>query len=208
MVTKYQKFAWADKFGTGLVTIADIADAAIHNKHYDPYWAHPFYSSSPATCSATGGPGTGTFQCVDIGDISTIALYKGVGATDPIPLAQYVGLDPHLNRFAASNYPASSMILAAAVDATTNNLAVTEAVGTTVTVASMTATADVGGVVHAQTVVCAAGAACVNAGISPGVNKWNLAFAVPPAGAPCDIEITVVFSNGASIQVEFLNGCR
>jgi hypothetical protein len=71
----------------------------------------------------------------------------------------------------------------------------------------MTATADRGGVVHAQTVVCAAGAACVNAGISPGVNKWNFQFLVPPALAPCDIEITVVFSNGAFTQVEFLNGC-
>ncbi len=105
--SKYQKFSWADKFDTGLVTIADIADAALHNKHYDPYWVSPLYSSSPATCSATGGPGTGTLQCVDIGDISTIALYKGIGATDPIPLCQpntcpigfYLGLDPHIDRF-------------------------------------------------------------------------------------------------------------
>jgi ABC-type transport system substrate-binding protein len=100
--SKYQKFSWADKFDTGLVTIADIADAALHNKHYDPYWAHPQYSSSPATCSATGGPGTGTLQCVDIGDISTIALYKGTGATDPIPLGSYVGLDPNIDRFGST----------------------------------------------------------------------------------------------------------
>jgi hypothetical protein len=97
--SRYQKFSWADKFDTGLVTIADIADAALHNRHYDPYWASPLYSSSPSTCSATGGPGTGNLQCVDIGDISTIALHKGIGATDPIPLSSYVGLDPHIDRF-------------------------------------------------------------------------------------------------------------
>jgi Bacterial extracellular solute-binding proteins, family 5 Middle len=101
--SKYMKYSWSDKFGTGLVTIADIADAALHNKHYDPYWASPLYSSSPATCSLTGGPGTGSLQCVDIGDISTIALYKGIGAADPIPLGSYVGLDPCINQFVASN---------------------------------------------------------------------------------------------------------
>jgi hypothetical protein len=97
--TKYQRFSWADKFDTGLVTIVDLADAALHFKHYDPYWASPLFSSSPATCSTTGGPGTGNLQCVDIGDIATIALYKSLGATDPIPLGSYVGLDPHIDRF-------------------------------------------------------------------------------------------------------------
>src|SRR5260370_221344 len=76
-----------------------IGDAALPHKHYDPCWAHPLSTSSPATCSATGGPGTGNLQCVDIGDISTIALYKGIGATDPIPLSSYVGFDPHYNHF-------------------------------------------------------------------------------------------------------------
>ena len=50
---KYEKFSWADKFDIGLVTIADLADAALHFKHYDAYWAHPLYSST-ATCSAAG----------------------------------------------------------------------------------------------------------------------------------------------------------
>jgi hypothetical protein len=97
--SNYQKFSWADKFDTGLVTISDIADAALHFKHYDPYWASPVFSSSPATCSATGGPGTGALQCVDIGDIATAALYFGVGAVTPIPLALATGLDPHIDRF-------------------------------------------------------------------------------------------------------------
>lgn len=72
---------------------------ALHFKHYDPYWASPLFSASPATCSAAGGPGTGNLQCVDIGDIATISLYKGIGATDPIPINSYLGLDPHIDRF-------------------------------------------------------------------------------------------------------------
>ena len=99
--SRYQKFAWADKFNQGIVTIADISDAALHFKQYDPYWAHPLFSST-TTCSATGGPGTGTLQCVDVGVISTIALYNHVGATDPLSLSSAVGLDPTINRFSSS----------------------------------------------------------------------------------------------------------
>ena len=96
--SKYQKFSWADKFDQGLVTIADLADAARVFKHYDAYWSHPDYSST-ATCSATGGPGTGNLQCVDIGVIATIASYIGTGALDPVSLGTAVGLDPHIDLY-------------------------------------------------------------------------------------------------------------
>jgi hypothetical protein len=100
--SKYQKLSWSDKFDTGLVNIADLADAALHFKHYDAYWASPLYSST-ATCSATGGPGTGSLQCVDIGVIATIASYIGIGAVAPVSLGASTGLDPNIDHFGSAS---------------------------------------------------------------------------------------------------------
>src|SRR5467141_629001 len=96
--SKYQKFSWADKFDTGLVSIADLADAALHFKKYDAYWANPAFSTT-ATCSSTGGLGTGNLQCVDIGVISTVAQYIGIGAVAPVSLSASTGLDPHFDHY-------------------------------------------------------------------------------------------------------------
>jgi len=98
--SKYQKFTWADKFGAGLVNIADLADAALHFKHYDPYWAHPSYSSTltgTSSCPAAGDPAG--LNCVDIGVIATIASYIGIGAVAPVSLSASTGLDPRFNLF-------------------------------------------------------------------------------------------------------------
>jgi len=98
--SKYQKFSWADKFDAGLVTIADLADAALHFKHYDAYWAHPSYSSTltgTGSCPASGDPAG--LNCVDIGVIATIASYIGIGATAPLSLGSAIGLDPHIDHY-------------------------------------------------------------------------------------------------------------
>ncbi len=85
--TSLQKFSWADKFDNGFVSIADLADMALHYTHPDAYWAHPLYSSNPSA---------GT---VDIGDISTVALYMGHGLTTPWLLSQTTSLDPRIDPF-------------------------------------------------------------------------------------------------------------
>ncbi len=221
--SKYQKFSWSDKFDTGLVTIADIADAAFHNKHYDPYWASPLYSSSPATCSAAGGPGTGTLQCVDIGDIGTIALYKGISATDPIPLSQYTGLDPHFDRFdsgvaapSGSVYLGSTQVLKGATSVTfdTYKGQPTPTVPTPTTITSACALGTTG----LTTTEPTTGAACaspVNPPSGPtglcngvtanGLTTFTCTFAAalaPDLNGDTEVEITLAFSDGHSTEVE------
>ncbi len=193
--SKYQKFSWADKFGTGLVTIADIADAALHNKHYDAYWAHPLYSSSPATCSATGGPGTGTLQCVDIGDISTIALYKGIGATDPIPLSSYVGLDPRFNHFNPGvAAPAGCVFLAMTPSGSTVQVQTAE--GSTVTCSGASS--------FSLEITPPGGASTVFSGtITPTANgRTVFNFNVGALAPGTEVEFVCTVSNGITIYVE------
>jgi hypothetical protein len=192
--SKYQKFSWSDKFGTGLVTIADIADAALHNKQYDPYWASPLYSSSPATCSATGGPGTGTLQCVDIGDISTIALYKGIGATDPIPLSSYVGLDPHIDRFGGGvSVTSGGFYYLGTTAKTTSSLTGTIDVPSPGTITSVTAKSG------SQTGTCT-----FTASASPGRVDYTCTFSPALAsGAKVSVTITgaLAISGSASATI-------
>jgi hypothetical protein len=85
--TSLQKFNWADKFDSGFVNIADLADMALHYTQPEAYWAHPLYSSNPST------------GAVDIGDISTVALYMGHGLTSPWLLSQATALDPRIDPF-------------------------------------------------------------------------------------------------------------
>jgi PKD repeat protein len=201
--SKYQKFSWADKFGTGIVTIADIADAALHNKHYDPYWASPLYSSSPATCSATGGPGTGSLQCVDIGDIGTIALYKGIGATDPISLGTFVGLDPHVDRFnsgvaapSGSVYLGSSSVLKGTTSASFSVF-----VGSTTTVTGVSVIGTTG-LTSTTPGTCTA---TLVAPDGPGRTTYTCTFGTalaPDQNGDTELEITLTFTGGATTEVE------
>jgi PKD repeat protein len=199
---RYQKFSWADKFDTGLVTIADIADAALHNKKYDPYWASPLYSSSPATCSATGGPDTGNLQCVDIGDIGTIALYKGVGVTDPISLSSYVGLDPHIDRFDSGvAAPSGSVFLGGAITSSTSaQFSIFTGSTTTVTGVSVVGTTGLTSTTPGTCTVT------LTAPDGPGRTTYTCTFGTalaPDINGDTEVEITLTFSfPGVTTQVE------
>ena len=83
--SSYQRFSWADKFNAGIVTIADIASAALWFHDYNAYWASPLYSSTatclPLTTSFTSSPpafsyaagGTYTFTATtSAGDFTSV----------------------------------------------------------------------------------------------------------------------------------------
>ncbi|HZY48029.1 MAG TPA: PKD domain-containing protein, partial [Candidatus Bathyarchaeia archaeon] len=213
--TKYQKFSWADKFGAGIVTIGDIADAALHNKHYDSYWASPLYSSSPATCSATGGPGTGTLQCVDIGDIGTIALYKGIGVSDPVPiggtcsstpplpLTTFLCLDPHFNRFnSGTAAPAGSVFLGSTgVAPGSTSMTFSTFVGSGTTISTVTAVGTTG-LTSTAAGTCTAGLSSPD---GPGRTTYTCTFGTalaPDINGDTEVELALTFSNGASTSIE------
>jgi hypothetical protein len=305
--SKYHKFSYGDKFNTGLVTIADISDAAIHNKHYDPYWSSPLFSSSPALCQplttnvvatdslgnptgsptisgkiqvsgpaipgtitftastkepvfgststfsyswdfgdgsplgtgnpvshtyATAGPflvsesvtdasgltgsivfGGGNLQCADTGDLSTVALYKGIGATDPIPLSQYVGLDPHINRFSSGTStttaaPFGSVYLGGH-QTSPNSVQFSTFIGSVTTITSVSALGTINNsptdsLSHAP-MTCVAG---LSAPDGPGRSTYTCTFTTttntfsPDVNGQTEVEITLNFSNGLSTEVE------
>lgn len=85
--TNLQALQWADSDKDGRVTINDIARVASHFGSYDPYFAHPLYSSIPSN------------HVVDIGDIATVAFYFDDGLTVPFlgtPTAPFTSSPPPL----------------------------------------------------------------------------------------------------------------
>jgi len=214
--TKYQKFSWADKFDAGLVTIADLADAALHFKHYDAYWAHPSYSSTltgTSSCPASGDPAG--LNCVDIGVIATIASYIGIGATAPLSLGAAIGLDPHIDHYDGGVAPNSGGYF----------LAATASSATTLCAAPCTLTVHIYGnnaISNPVTAVCAetdaltdagekttTGGACPVAGRSSGNEGLCVASApVAPDGSgrttyTCTWAAGTDFSHGFEVTVAF-----
>ena len=194
--SKYQKFSWADKFDTGLVSIADLADAALHFKKYDAYWANPAFSTT-ATCSSTGGLGTGTLQCVDIGVISTVAQYIGIGAVAPVSLSASAGLDPHFDHYDSGVAPpiGGYFLTSKLTSSTTSQLSVygDNTIANPATSVSVEAEAAGGAIVTGS---CSAAAVPI-APDGPGRTTYTCTFAAPIV----EIEYTMTFSNGATTEV-------
>ncbi len=193
--SKYHKFSWADKFGAGIVSIADISDAALHFKHYDPYWSNSLFSSTQ-TCSAAGGPGTGTLYCVDAGVISTIALYNHIGAWDPISLSSVVAADPHLNRF-GSTTPGGDVVLQSEVSGNTVTIVIADlATSANKATAIQDVQADVGGVAEVAPTSCTALQTNAAPGTPAFVGPNQLWETCTWSGVPTDIGFDVVYANG------------
>src|SRR3989449_958814 len=195
---KYQRFSWADKFDTGVVTIADLADAALHFKRYDPYWANPSFSTT-ATCSVSGGPGTGSLQCVDIGSISTVAQYIGTGGTVPLSLSSAIAVDPHIDRYDSGIAPNTGGYYLASkqTSPTTTQLSTygDSTIANPVITVSVEAEAAGGVVVTGS---CSAATSPI-APDGPGRTTWVCTF----ASAVLEIEYTLMFLNGATTEVHF-----
>jgi hypothetical protein len=305
--SKYEKFSWADKFDTGIVTIADIADAALHFRNYDPYWASPLFSSGPANClplttsfgakdslgnpagahtangiqvtgpgtftftagtseptgvgaafayswnfgdgSPLGGgnpvlhtfaagqflvsetvtdnlglagsttPGTGALQCVGIGDIATVALYKGTGATDPTPFGLATGLDPHIDRFDGGVAPVSGAYYLGGSGATTGSTSIRFSTfsfyqGLTNFITGVTVIGTTGPATTAAAACTAtSGTPTVPDGPNgpgifpdgPGRTTFICTFGValaPDMNGQTEVEITLTFTNGVSTEIE------
>ena len=196
--SKYQRFSWADKFDTGVVTIADLADAALHFKKYDPYWANPSFSTT-ATCSVSGGPGTGNLQCVDIGSISTVAQYIGIGATVPLSLSSAIAVDPHTDHYDSGVAPNAGgyYIASKQTSPTTAQLSTygDSTIANPVITVSVEAEAAAGVVVTGS---CSAATSPI-APDGPSRTTWVCTFASPVL----EIEYTLIFLNGATTEVHF-----
>jgi hypothetical protein len=86
------KFSWADADNDGCVGIGDISWVALNWQKHSGYWDSPLF-------------GLGQNEKVDIGELSTAALYFFVCLTAPYRPANLVSLNPNVNPFLLTTYP-------------------------------------------------------------------------------------------------------
>jgi PKD repeat protein len=139
---------------------------------------------------------------VDIGDIGTIALYKGVGVTDPISLSSYVGLDPHIDRFDSGvAAPSGSVFLGGAITSSTSaQFSIFTGSTTTVTGVSVVGTTGLTSTTPGTCTVT------LTAPDGPGRTTYTCTFGTalaPDINGDTEVEITLTFSfPGVTTQVE------